>query len=131
MRRRASSVEPADLNNIPVIKELSLPLSSPSKKPVSKKIIIPHKIINKPFNKLSIKDFLKFVNVIVKIIINFQLFLIKINNSQEPKILDWYFQTILQEVMKVDQVLNDRIYTESTTNTEVTQIPKNLTLKKL
>lgn len=131
MRRRASSVEPADLNNIPVIKELSLPLSSPSKKPVSKKIIIPHKIINKPFNKLSIKDFLKFVNVIVKIIINFQLFLIKINNSQEPKILDWCnFQTILQEVMKVDQVLNDRIYTESTTNTEVTQIPKNLTLKK-
>lgn len=131
MRRRASSVEPADLNNIPVIKELSLPLSSPSKKPVSKKIIIPHKIINKPFNKLSIKDFLKFVNVIVKIIINFQLFLIKINNSQEPKILDWCnFQTILQEVMKVDQVLKDRIYTESTTNTEVTQIPKKIDTKE-
>ena len=32
--------------------------------------------------------------------------------------------------MKVDQVLNDRIYTESTTNTEVTQIPKKFDTKE-
>ena len=131
MRRRASSVEPADLNNIPVIKEQSLPLSSSSKKSVSKKIIIPHKIINKPFNKLSIKDFLKFVNVIVKIIINFQSFLISTNSNEEPKILDWCnFQIILQEVIKVDQVLKDRIYNESPVNTVITQISKKFETKE-
>lgn len=36
-----------------------------------KMIIIPHKILNKPFNKLTIKEFLSFLIIVVKIIINF------------------------------------------------------------
>ncbi|CUM68511.1 uncharacterized protein PRCAT00006237001 [Priceomyces carsonii] len=37
-------------------------------------VIVPHKILNRPFNKLTVKDFLKFLLVVVKILSNFKTF---------------------------------------------------------
>ncbi|KAL6454609.1 hypothetical protein SBY92_004076 [Candida maltosa Xu316] len=113
LRQRASSVEPADLNNIPVIKETITP-STTTTTSTSRKIIIPHKIINKPFNKLAIRDFLKFISIIVKVIINFQVFLVSTTNESSLNPEDWCnFQKIIQEIMHLDQILKDKISNES------------------
>lgn len=42
--------------------------------PGRKVVIIPHKILTKPFTKLNLKEYLKFIIVVVKIIVNFQIF---------------------------------------------------------
>lgn len=129
LRRRASSVEPADLNNIPVIKEPSTSTSSPSKT-TSRKIIIPHKIINKPFNKLAIKDFLKLVGIIVKIIVNFQVFLISTSYETELKSEEWCnFYNILREISNLDQVLKDKIAKEPDSRPITTQLSTDLEMR--
>lgn len=82
MQRRFSKIQSPEIE-IPIMKEQSLspPSSNTTTRDngsinVNKKlIIIPHKILNKPFNKLSIKEFLNFLIVIVKIIVNFDVFL--------------------------------------------------------
>lgn len=38
-------------------------------------VIVPHKILTKPFTKLTLKEYLKFVLIIVKIVINFDMLL--------------------------------------------------------
>lgn len=86
MQRRYSMVQSPE-PDIPILKEQSLsPTTSNATNNgsvnVNKKlIIIPHKILNKPFNKLSIKEFLNFLIVIVKIIVNFENFLILIDGN--------------------------------------------------
>ncbi|RCK62395.1 hypothetical protein Cantr_09216 [Candida viswanathii] len=129
LRRRASSVEPADLNNIPVIKEPTAATSS-SSKTSSRKIIIPHKIINKPFNKLAIKDFLKFVGIIVKIIINFQAFLVFTSNESELQPDEWCnFYKVLREITKLDKVLKDNIVKETVSRPVTTLLSTDLEMR--
>ncbi|RCK59251.1 hypothetical protein Cantr_07695 [Candida viswanathii] len=129
LRRRASSVEPADLNNIPVIKEPTAATSS-SSKTTSRKIIIPHKIINKPFNKLAIKDFLKFVGIIVKIIINFQAFLVFRSNVAELQPEEWCnFYKVLREITKLDEVLKDNIVKETVSRPVTTLLSTDLEMR--
>lgn len=48
-----------------------------------KMILIPHKILNKPFNKLTIKEFLNFLIVVVKIVVNFEVFLVLVIDGDE------------------------------------------------
>ncbi|CUM45893.1 uncharacterized protein AC631_03661 [Debaryomyces fabryi] len=50
--------------------------SSPIRSTLSgkKMIILPHKILTKPFTKLTAKEYLKFLLIIVKILINFKTF---------------------------------------------------------
>lgn len=52
--------------------DLDLDAKSSSKN--RKLIIIPHKILTKPFTKLTTKEYLKFLLIIVKIIVNFKVF---------------------------------------------------------
>ncbi|KAI5954185.1 hypothetical protein KGF54_001960 [Candida jiufengensis] len=90
-----TSIDPAEFNSIPTIRENSSPISTNTKK-----ITIPHKIINKPFNKLSIKDFIEFLVIIVKIIINFQIILKYFQvNTDQYKLEDWCdIELILSEI---------------------------------
>lgn len=83
-RLSSSPIEPVELNSIPVIRQNSASSSA------VRKITIPHRIINKPFNKLSIKDFLEFLVVIVRIIANFQVLLtILAIDTSDFTIEDW------------------------------------------
>lgn len=38
-----------------------------------KMVIVPHKILTKPFTKLTLKEYLKFILVVVKILVNFEI----------------------------------------------------------
>ncbi|KAG7661612.1 uncharacterized protein J8A68_004881 [[Candida] subhashii] len=126
--RRISSIDPSELNNIPILKERSLspnstmaanissataiPTTGSTTGPKKHMIIIPHKIINKPFNKLSIKEFLKFLLVIVKVITNFQVFLMfTTNDNHDLSLDDWCnFDKLLREVvLNLDQFFNQRM----------------------
>lgn len=133
LRRRASSVEPADLNNIPVIKEpvtTTTATTSSFSKTSPRKIIIPHKIINKPFNKLAIKDFLRLVGIIVKIIINFQVFFVSTTYETGLQAEDWCsFYKVLFEVTKLDQVLKDKISRETVSRPVTSQLSSDLEMK--
>lgn len=40
-----------------------------------KMVIVPHKILTKPFTKLTLKEYLKFILIVAKIIINFEMLL--------------------------------------------------------
>lgn len=82
-QRRASLVKP---NN--QIEPLISPRSenppeipTPQTNNQRKIVIIPHKILSKPFNKLSIKEFLRFLLVVVKILVNFKVFFL--SNHQD------------------------------------------------
>ncbi|CAK9437325.1 uncharacterized protein LODBEIA_P17030 [Lodderomyces beijingensis] len=111
---RSNSIEPDELNQIPtIVREYSsTPSSSPSK-PTSRKITIPHRIINKPFNKLSIKDFLEFLVIIVKVVMNFEVILRVFynnnnnnNNNSEEKSINpedsCSFEKLLTEISRLD-----------------------------
>lgn len=37
-------------------------------------VVVPHKILTKPFTKLSLKEYLKFILIVVKILVNFKVF---------------------------------------------------------
>lgn len=66
--------------------------------PQKKMILIPHKILNKPFNKLSIKEFLKFLLVIVKILVNFKVFFV-LNQQSDFNVDTFYdFDAILHRL---------------------------------
>ncbi|KAI3405321.2 hypothetical protein KGF56_001862 [Candida oxycetoniae] len=104
---RSSSVEPGELNQIPTIvrENSSTPsaLSQPGSA-TSKKITIPHRIINKPFNKLSIKDFLEFLVIIVKVSANFEVFLGHFSMQGREFSIDESadFEKILNEIAHLD-----------------------------
>ncbi|KAI5964382.1 hypothetical protein KGF57_001055 [Candida theae] len=97
-RLSSSPVEPVELNSIPIIRQNSTSSSA------VRKITIPHRIINKPFNKLSIKDFLEFLIVIVRIIANFQVLLnILAIDTSVFTIADWCdFEKILGKLANAD-----------------------------
>ncbi|CAI5756155.1 unnamed protein product [Candida verbasci] len=109
-----NNITPEDLNNIPIIKNTNtnnLSSSISKSNSTSKKIIIPHKIINKPFNKLSIKDFLKFLIIIVKIIINFQVFLQHHPNKRTSnfELSDWCdFEKVLTEIVQFKSLFDNK-----------------------
>lgn len=96
-RLSSSPIEPVELNSIPIIRQNSASSSA------VRKITIPHRIINKPFNKLSIKDFLEFLVVIVRIIANFQVLLtILAIDTSDFTIEDWCnFEKILDTLSSV------------------------------
>lgn len=48
-------------------------------------VIMPHKILTKPFTKLSTKEFLKFLLIVVKIIYNFEIFLNHVDDKSPRK----------------------------------------------
>ncbi|KAI5970644.1 hypothetical protein CANMA_000235 [Candida margitis] len=91
--------EPIELNSIPIIRQNSLSSSA------TRKITIPHRIINKPFNKLSIKDFLEFLVVIVRIIANFQVLLaILAIDTSDFNLEDWCnFEKLLDKLVSFDE----------------------------
>lgn len=97
--RLTSPIEPVELNSIPVFRQNSTSSST------TRKITIPHRIINKPFNKLSIKDFLEFMVVIVKIVANFQVLLATlVIDTSEFTIEDWCnFEKILDKLANVEE----------------------------
>lgn len=103
-QRRASLGKHNELiKQIPVVKERSLsPTQSNNQN--KKLIIIPHKILNKPFNKLYIKEFLKFLLVVVKIFANFKYILVVTdeidNNESEP--ISYDFELILKRIIRID-----------------------------
>ncbi|CAH6719124.1 hypothetical protein CLIB1444_02S01486 [[Candida] jaroonii] len=100
IRRNSASPSPQTPNGSPIKKQNSpkpnfdaplttsisprtIPKNSPPhaspEKPTLKRsitgkkvVIVPHKILTKPFTKLSSKEYLKFLSILVKIIINFQ-----------------------------------------------------------
>ncbi|KAI5962577.1 uncharacterized protein KGF55_003653 [Candida pseudojiufengensis] len=123
----SASIEPAELNSIPIMRENTSPFSNNFKK-----ITIPHKIINKPFNKLSIKDFFEFLVIIVKIIINFQQILkyFKVN-TDDYSMEDWCdMEKLLSEISNQDQ-LNLRLNNDATLSNPKpsTSLPKKLNAK--
>ncbi|RLV95365.1 hypothetical protein JA1_000903 [Spathaspora sp. JA1] len=130
---RASSVEPSDLSNIPVINERSVSpsASSTSTSPKKNMVIVPHKIINKPFNRLSMKDLLKFFLVIVKLLANFQVFLMFTGEVHDMNTLDVWcnFEKVLRQVMNVEQVFKRRLEEDNIksreSETEIATIPTN------
>lgn len=63
--------KPKEVKNITHKEDLSPIRSTISGK---KMVILPHKILTKPFTKLTAKEYLKFLLVIVKIIFNFKAF---------------------------------------------------------
>lgn len=97
--RLTSPIEPVELNSIPVFRQNSTSSST------TRKITIPHRIINKPFNKLSIKDFFEFMVVIVKIVANFQVLLATlVIDTSEFTIEDWCnFEKILDKLANVEE----------------------------
>ncbi|EGW34093.1 uncharacterized protein SPAPADRAFT_148495 [Spathaspora passalidarum NRRL Y-27907] len=107
---RSNSVEPADLSNIPIIKH-DRSVSPSTSSPKKNMVIIPHKIINKPFNRLSIKDFLRFFLVIVKLITNFQVFLMFTGEIEDMSLDEWCnFEKVLRQVMNLDLGFKKRLY---------------------
>lgn len=64
--------------------DVSTPTAPPTAPPPitgKKMVIVPHKILTKPFTKLTSKEYISFILVIVKIIINFKVFLNATFNS--------------------------------------------------
>ncbi|KAG5420389.1 hypothetical protein I9W82_002270 [Candida metapsilosis] len=99
-RLSTSPIEPVELNSIPIIRQNSTSSSA------VRKITIPHKIINKPFNKLSIKDFLEFLIVIVRIIANFQILFTNLGiDTTDFTIEDWCnFEKVLSKLASFDEL---------------------------
>ena len=137
---RSNSIEPGELDQIPtIIKEYSsTPTSSPDSVPLLKKITIPHRIINKPFNKLSIKDFFEFLVIIVKVVINFEVLLRLANASEgyseEIDIVNSCdFTKILMQVSKLDSrwPWHHRVMKAATAPQEPTNPTKPTELTKL
>jgi hypothetical protein len=70
-----------------------------------KMILIPHKILNKPFNKLTIKEFLNFLIVVVKIVVNFEVFLVLVINEDEGETdIDETFDFVCDFVKVLEKV---------------------------
>ncbi|KAG7192200.1 uncharacterized protein KQ657_001918 [Scheffersomyces spartinae] len=67
-----------------------------------KMVIVPHRILRLPFSRLSIRDFLRFLLVLSKILINFDYFLLHVG-SRESTPYDMY--DLLQQVHDVDKCL--------------------------
>ncbi|ODV80126.1 uncharacterized protein CANTADRAFT_5795 [Suhomyces tanzawaensis NRRL Y-17324] len=97
---------------IPIVKEDSMSPPRISEKlggttgPARKMIIIPHRILNKPFSKLSIKEFLRFLVVVAKLISNFIVFLKTVNSDYNDRIennLD--FAAILEQINSPNAIL--------------------------
>ncbi|KAK6204779.1 uncharacterized protein RJT21DRAFT_11069 [Scheffersomyces amazonensis] len=95
--------------------------SSTSKKPNNiqtsskkKKIIIPHRILSKPFGYLDMKDFSRFLSLVSKIILNFQAFFVLININCWSIIKSCDFP----EIIKLVYNLHDDKYLESLTKDE-------------
>lgn len=87
------------------------PVLVPESNPNRRIVIIPHKILNKPFSKLSIKEFLKFILVIVKIIANFQvMFMLTIGTEYaETDEFMLEFENILGRVTTLDQLFISKL----------------------
>lgn len=77
-------------------KKINKPAEKNGKSPLigKKVVIIPHKIITKPFTKLTPKEFVKFLQIIVKILINFKV----IFNHTKALNEVYKFDSILQHV---------------------------------
>lgn len=85
LQRRASIMEKGDTEEekepLPE-PQLVLPIIPPNPTLKGKKIVIvPHKILTKPFTKLSLKEYLHFVLIVVKIFMNFRAFFKHIKES--------------------------------------------------
>lgn len=79
-----------------------------------KMVIIPHKIINKPFTKMKSNEYLNFILIIVKIIINFKvLFKVTINTIDSNSPLEdeesYNFTNIINKVNNLKEYLNHRL----------------------
>lgn len=82
------------------------PPSAPEVNTSRRIVIIPHKILNKPFSKLTIKEFLKFILIIVKIIANFQVMFMLTIGTEYAETDDYMleFDSILGRVTTLDQL---------------------------
>lgn len=136
--RRASLNKPEEELSTPSpkIEENTPPknIGSPIKNSISgkKMIIIPHKILTKPFTKLTTKEYLKFLLIIVKILVNFKAFfhstmdliprsnisslslsntIYQFRNSSEEKEMDMYnFEKILEKVASMNQYFKYKLH---------------------
>lgn len=88
-----------------------------------KVVIVPHKILTKPFTKLSAKEFLKFLSIIVKILVNFRSIfsltsdkrlkrkssLSTIESRRAGPAYDYDFQTILTRVESLGEYFEAKL----------------------
>lgn len=78
---------------------------TPKLTPGKKIVIIPHKIITKPFTKLTPKELIKFLQVIVKILANFKVML-----ARTQPLADIYsFSAILEHLANMDTYFELRL----------------------
>ncbi|ABN67903.2 predicted protein [Scheffersomyces stipitis CBS 6054] len=112
-RRASLKRTPEPTSDIPVFKERSISPSKTSGKSSSSKrfIIIPHRILNKPFKKVTIPEFLKFVLVVAKIVANFQFFFYSMTLERQTEEDDSVcsFEAILEKVYGLDKLFESKL----------------------
>lgn len=74
-----------------------------------KMVIVPHRILRLPFSRLSIREFLKFLLVVSKIIINFDYFLLQIGSCPRPESATYDMYALLEQVYRVDECLQQQL----------------------
>ncbi|CCE79692.1 Piso0_001776 [Millerozyma farinosa CBS 7064] len=123
--RRASMVKASDIPRESLQEDTKADSSSPgtttgiNKSAVGKRMVLmPHKILYKPISKLNPKEYLKFLSIIVKILVNFRSFFLftsqcELNKSNveksmtfklyDPNDMESYnFEAILEKISDLD-----------------------------
>ncbi|CAG88528.2 DEHA2E21868p [Debaryomyces hansenii CBS767] len=134
LRRASLNKEDASSSSKPNEVEKITPKKAPS--PIrstlsgKKMIILPHKILTKPFTKLTAKEYLKFLSIIVKILFNFKTFFYftidsipnlrkqssmlsntmnPFRNNSEDRNFSSSFEKILEKVASMDRYFSHKL----------------------